>query len=97
MAQSRARMARVLGQSSTRELPAIREQGLGAWIHKRTHRPLEPTAGAADGPRVGWTSCVSHDTWLTDRQTALPAAGSASLVRRWLGRTVCLSCDSCLL
>ena len=40
----------------------MRDQGLGAWIHERTYRPLEPAAGEADGLRVGWTSRISHVT-----------------------------------
>lgn len=32
MAESLARMARVLGQSSSMELPAARDQGLETWI-----------------------------------------------------------------
>ena len=90
MALSRARMARVLGQSSKMELPAIRDQGLRAWIHKRTYRPLEPPADEADGPRVGWTSRVSHDTGLT-RPANGPTGGWERQPRQALGESEGLS------
>ena len=55
-------MARVLGLSCPKELPAERDQGLGAWIQERTDRPLEPSVDVWDGSRVGWTSGISRDT-----------------------------------
>ena len=54
-------MARVLGLSCPKELPAERDQGLGAWIHERINRPLEPSVDVADGSRVDWTSGISRD------------------------------------
>ena len=50
-----------------KELPAERDQGLGAWIHERTDRPLEPSVGVSDGSRVGWTSGIPRDPLLTGR------------------------------
>ena len=85
------------GKAPPLELPAERDQGLGTWIRQRNDRPLEQPAGEADRSRVGWTSGVTHDTWLGGRGMTLPAAPAPSGVKRWVGLAVCLSCDSCLL
>jgi hypothetical protein len=85
------------GKAPPLELPAERDQGLGTWIRQRNDRPLEQPAGEADRSRVGWTSGVTHDTWLRGRGTTSPAAPALSGVKRWVGLAVCLSCDSCLL
>jgi hypothetical protein len=57
------------GKAPRLELPAERDQGLGTWIRQRNHRPLEQPASEADRSRVGWTSGVTHDTWLRSRGT----------------------------
>jgi hypothetical protein len=80
-----------------RELPRERDQGLETCLRQRIDRPLEQPAGGAGCSRVGWTSATPRDTWLADGQTTWPTTAAPPNVRRWVGRTVCLSCDSCLL
>jgi len=72
---------------------SIREFGFRQPSIGRSSRPAR-----ADCSRVGWTSGITRDMEArVPGGTAPPAAETPIGVRRWVGRKVYLSCDSCLL
>ena len=74
------------------ELPAERDQGLGAGIGEGIDRPLEQAARAG-GSRVGWTSGTTCDRethglrngsaggWRVSRRQALGGSAGLSFIR----------------
>ena len=96
MAQSLHRLARVLGQSSASEPPAARDQSLETWIRDELiGRTISPRGG---GLRVGGLDfLIAHDMRFIAWENEVANDGAPAGVRRWVGRRVCLSCDSCLL
>ena len=75
--------------------------GPGACILERAHRQLERPARIAGRSRVGWTSRTTHDAGTHERRNrGRPRfrRSTPQVIRRTqAGRTVCPSCDSCLL
>ena len=92
-------MARVLGLSCPKELPAERDQGLGAWIRQRKDRPLEPSVDVADGSRVDWTSGTTRDEGTRAgerrrRRLSRCLASGAGWVGRFVFHAIAVSFDN---
>ena len=75
------------------ELPAIRGQGLEAWI-RYASIGRSSLSSLLEG---GWTSTVTRDTQFMSQVNDWAGGDGAVGIKRWVGRMVCLSCDSCLL